>query len=294
MRNIVKLRIFLFAWLSACSSEHASTIGQFGKSANFPMYYMVGGDIPQSGDLYKVTEVSVGQIVESELVASGMTAPGGMAQDTVGNIYITETLPAPDGRVLKIPAGGDVAKDFMIDLDYPTGVALDMFNQVYIIENGQHRVTKYDATGAVTAFKNDEIGSPEAGVMDANDNLYLVESQTNIISKIDHAGNRQVISPPLEGIRDIAIDAAGIVYVLWADSESGTGKIFKLLDENTFEAVMTDLISPMAIAFDSANALYIAEGAPVNRISRFVSGEASRRIIVNTAGEPRTMIFTPY
>lgn len=280
--------------LAGCAVEHESTIGQYTLAANFPMYYLVSDDTEKSGALYKVSEVSVGQTVESELVATGFTSPGSIAQDTAGNIYIPETLPAPDGRILKLRPGNTEATDFIVNLDYPTGVALDTFNQVYAIENGLHRISKNDATGIFSIFKDTEIRSPEMGIMDKDDNLYLVESGDMIISKTSPSGERTVASPVIEGILGVALDGSGILNVLSVSASDGVGKILRVIDAETTEEIVSGLVNPLAFAFDSANAMYIAEGAPVNRISRYAAGESARRIIVNTVAEPRALIFTPF
>jgi DNA-binding beta-propeller fold protein YncE len=258
------------------------------------MHYLTDSGVEGGGALYKVSEVSVGQLVDSELVLSGFTTPGGLAQDSAGDIYLAETRPAPEGRVLKLKPSKDTAMEFVTNLDYPTGVAIDSFNQVYIIENGQHQVSKFDATGVYSLFKDTEIESPEVGVMDANDNLFLVESGTQVVSKINPTGERQVVTPPLEGILGVAVDAAGYVNVLTVNASEGYGKIVRILDQNTTEDLVDELVNPLAFAFDSSNAIYIAEGAPVNRITRFAAGESSRRIIVETVDEPLAIIFTPF
>jgi sugar lactone lactonase YvrE len=299
MKRGIKIGVLVTASLMlsiffGCSIEHESTIGQFTTVANFPMYYLVGGDDPKSGALYKVSEVSEGQTVESELVASGFTSTGSPAQDTAGNIYIPEVLPEPDGRILKLAQKTTEAKEFIVDLDYPTGVALDTFNQLYVIENGKHRVMKNDASGMITAFKDTEIHSPEMGIIDDEDNLYLVETGASVVSKTNASGVRKVVTPTIDGIISVAIDAAGVINILTVDANEGTGKILRVIDENTTNEVVTGLINPLSFAFDSANAMYIAEGAPANRISRYASGESSRRVIVNTVDEPRALIFTPF
>lgn len=278
----------------ACSAERESTIGRFGRVAEFPLYYMTGGDTPESGALYRVSEVSIGQVVGSELVATGFTAPGGLAQTSTGLVLVPQALAAPDGKILSVEPQSGTVREVLVDLDYPTGVAVDAFNQLYVIENGRRRVLKKDATGAVTVFKGADIGSPEVGVMDAADNLYLVESENDLVSRIDPSGVRSALTPAMTGIRDLAIDAAGVLHVLWVDADLGTGTILKYGAEAAAEAVVVDLINPLAIAFDSANALYVAEGAPENRISRLGAGELSRRVIVHTAGEPQALLFTPF
>lgn len=257
------------------------------------MYFIAGGATPGSGALYKVSEVSTGQVVTSELILSELTAPSGLTMDTAGNIYFTETLPFPDGKIRKIAANKAEARDYIQNLDYPTGVAIDTFNQLYVLENGQRRVLRHLATGAFETFADTEIGSPEVGTIDIRDNLYLLESEPTAVSRIDPRGGREMLTAPDANLRDMALDMSGIVHLLQVDVDSGLGKILRVTGDAT-EDVVVDLINPTAIAFDGANALYIAEGSPANRISRYAAGETVRRIIVTMNVEPNAIIFTPF
>ena len=290
-RSFLCLSICLMTGCGIKGSE--STLGKFSRSAQFPMHYIAGGDTPGSGSLFRVAEVSVGQTVASEWLLDGLTAPGGITQDFAGNIFVSETLPEPDGRVLKVEPGSTELIEVVTGLDYPTGVAIDSFNQLYVLENGKQRVLKLEATGILQEFGSGDISSPEEAIFDSSDNLFLVEAGSQIVSKIDPSGNRTVISPVVSGILDTAINSAGRIFVLETNQEEGTGKVNKVIDSSSTEEILTELISPLAIIFDSANALYVAEGAPANRISRFVEGESNRRVIISTEGEPRGITFSP-
>jgi hypothetical protein len=270
-----------------------STLGKYNRDANFPMHYIAGGDTPGSGSLYRIDEVSVGQSVASDFVIGGLTAPGGLIQDFAGNIYVSETLPQPDGRILKLRPNSSEFIEVINGLDYPTGIAVDSFNQLYVLENGKQRILKLDAIGVLSEFIASEISSPEEGVFDNNDNLFLVEASGQIVSKISPSGERSVVTPVISGLLDTSINSGGRIFVLETDQDEGTGKVLKVNDSTSTEEILSDLISPLAIIFDNANALYIAEGAPANRISRYIEGEASRRVIITTEGEPRCITFSP-
>ena len=279
---------------AACGGKGQSTIDKFGREANFPMFYTSVSEKAGGCALYKVSEVSIGQSVASTLVIDGLSNIGGAVQDLAGNIYLAVNQAAPAGKILRILAGSSEAKDFILNLDYPTGVAVDTFNQVYVIENGKHQVSRLDAAGSYTTFKSDELQSPEVGLVDTSDNLFLVEGDAKVVSKISPSGVREVMSPMIAGIRDVAVDNAGVVHVISADNESGLGKVLKIVGPGESVEVVVGLENPMGIGFDSANALYISEGAPANRISRYVNGEGSRKVIITSDVEPGAILFTPF
>jgi sugar lactone lactonase YvrE len=292
-KNISILSLVIGALTGCGIKDGESTLGKYSRDANFPMHYIAGGDIPGNGALYRIDEVSVGQSVASDFVIGGLTAPGGLVQDFSGNIYISETLPEPDGRILKLRPDGNEFIEVITGLDYPTGVAVDSFNQLYVLENGKQRILKFDAIGVLSEFIGSEISSPEDGVFDSNDNLFLVEASGQIVSKISPNGERTIVSPIITGLLDTSLNSGGRIFVLETNQYEGTGKVLKVTDSSTTEEILTDLVSPLAIIFDNANALYIAEGAPANRISRYIEGEANRRVIITTEGEPRGITFSP-
>ncbi len=258
------------------------------------MYFIAGGDAPGTGALYQVEEVSRGQAVSSTILLSGLTGPTGLTHDFTGHVFVTETLPFPEGKIKKATIKSRTVDDYIVDLDYPTGIAVDSFNQVYVVENGKKRVTRLLGTGKFEVFRQENLGSPEVGQMDAADNLYLLESDFSVVSRIDSHQNREVISPAVKNIRDIALDASDIPHILVVDMDLGIGEVLRVVDANTTESVVGGLINPTAIAFDSANALYISEGSPANRITRYVIGEEVRRVIVTLDVEPNAITFTPY
>ena len=279
--------------LSACGGGEP-VIGNFSKIAKFPLYYLVDGGAAGSGSLFSVPKVSVGETVTSDLVVNGLSSPRGLDQDSAGKIYFAESLAGTEGRVRKIGAGTQTAVDVVNSLNTPTGVAVDTFNQLYIIENGEHRVMKLDGAGKYSVFKDSELASPEVGRFDLNDNLYLVEAGASAVTKTTPSGERQNVTPSDPGVIGVGFDAGGVLHVLTVDRSTNLGAVQRVVDENTVTDVATGLVNPTAFVFDGFNVLYVAEGAPLNQISRQVLGDEERRIIVNTVGEPQDLLFTPF
>lgn len=263
-----------------------------GIPADFPLFFVAGATL-ETGSLYKVEALTGGSAVTARLVRGGLVAPGGLAQDHAGNLYVAEALPEPEGRVLRLSPDGGAPVPVIVGLSYPTGVVLDTFNQIYAIENGRQRVTKLGATGELSGFKTTELASPESGVMDAQDALYLVEAGTSVVSRLAPTGERAVLTAEVPGLRATAVDATGAVHVLVVDADMATGKVYRVEGLDRLVVVTEDLVNPLALAFDGENALYVAEGAPAQRISRLGAGETTRRVIVTTEGEPRSLTFTP-
>jgi sugar lactone lactonase YvrE len=294
-RSPRELALLVLSSTVACGEPNASSLGRFGREANFPLYYLVSGDSASSGAIYRVAEVAAGETAASELVVDGLTSPSGLAEDSAGNLFVTETLPGPDGSVKRIAAGTTTPRPLILDLSYPTGIAVDSFNQIYVLENGRDRVLRLSAHGRLETLVDSGIGSPETGTMDLNDNLFISEAESTAITMVHPDGALEAVAPDVAtGINGIAVDSSGRLHVLVVDIAAQTGRILCAETPGVYVEVATDLVNPTAIAFDSANALYVAEGAPANRISRIVAGETTRRAVVEADGEPVAIAFTPF
>ncbi len=252
--------------------------------------------------------------------------PYGMAVDSLGNIYIADTFnhlirKVDPGGFLTTVAGtgtagfnGDGSPATGIQLNTPSGVALDSSGNLYIVDTGNHRIRKltgttmttfagmagggYDGEGPATAHK---LSSPQGVAVDAAGNVYVADYGNYRIRKIDLGGNMSTVAgngPPggfagdglaataakLNFPRGVAVDAAGNILIADTNNhrvrmvEARTGRITTVAGNGT-----------AGFAGDGGPAIAAKLNQPysvaVNSQGRvFISDQLNSRIRVMTLG----------
>ena len=196
-----------------------------------------------------------GPAVEAEL-----RSPYGVAVDSAGNVYIADVS---NRRIRKVDStgtittiagigefgfSGDGGPAVEAELRSPYGVAVDSAGNVYIADYSDHRIRKVDSTGTITTiagtgeccFVSTDDGGPAAAArlgfprgvaVDGDGNLYIADSVTERIRKIDSTGTITTIA--------------------------GTGEYG--FSGNGGRAAAARLAFPTGVAVDSAGNLYIAD-----------------------------------
>ena len=97
-------------------------------------------------------------------VDAWLRAPGGVAVDAAGNLYIADGF---NSRIRKVDSGGtittiagtgdggfagDAGPAVQAQLNNPTGVALDAAGNLYIADQYNDRIRKVDSTGTITTI----------------------------------------------------------------------------------------------------------------------------------------------
>jgi uncharacterized protein (TIGR03437 family) len=199
--------------------------------------------------------------------AAQLSAPEGVAVDSLGNVYIADSA---NNRVRKVTSAGvistlsgtgtaassgDGGPASAAGLDSPFGVSLDAAGNLYITEFNGDRVRKIAAvSGAISSSStittvagngiggytgdgslavNAELNGPKAVVADAAGDLYIADAANNVVRLVTAAGRIST-----------AIGTGG----------SGFGGDFGLASA----AQVTD---PTGLALDSAGNLYISDGS---------------------------------
>ncbi len=146
---------------------------------------------------------------------AALNAPGGIAVDAAGNIYISDTFNSlvrkvsPGGIITTYAGDGDF--DFVGDggravfaaLDFPAGLAVDAAGNLYIADQNNGRVRKVSPDGIITTvagnggtgFGGDggpatqaNIDFPADVAFDAAGNLYIADQDNHRIRKVDLNG----------------------------------------------------------------------------------------------------------
>jgi hypothetical protein len=231
-------------------------------------------------------------------VNATLSTPSGVAVDGAGNVYIADTgnnvirkIVAATGIITTIVGnagnggaagyGGDghLATDISVELNYPKGVTLDAYGNLYIADTLNHRIRKVDvATGIITTvagngFTNSdgtggysgdngpataaELNFPYAVGFDPSGNMYIPDSANNRVRMVDLTGKITTF--------------AGTGY----QGDSGDG----------YAATLAQLFAPLSVAIDPAGNVYIADTQ--NNAIRKVSGVTKNisTVALNADGE---------
>ncbi len=142
--------------------------------------------------------------------------PQSVALDAYGNLFISEFQ---DGDVRKIDTNGIITtiagngtNSFSGDggaatnasLEYPNGIAIDLFGNVFIADNGNSRIREVSTNGIITTFAgntffgysgdggsatNATLQNPSGVTVDSFGNLYIADSGNNVIRKVSAFGS---------------------------------------------------------------------------------------------------------
>jgi hypothetical protein len=223
-----------------------------------------------------------------------LNLPGAVAFDFSGNRYITE---GAGHRVRKVdPAGiittfagtggsgfnGDNIPATTAQINTPRGAIVDSSGNLFIVENGGHRVRKVNlATGIITTVAGTgvagstgdggpgtaaQLNAPGFAVFDSSGNLYISEVNGNRIRKV---------VPGANGIIDGASDE--IITTV-----AGTGVAGSMGDGSA--ATAAQFRGPNALSMDPAGNLFIADVN--NHRVRFVNLGATATIISGQTVQP--------
>jgi len=213
-----------------------------------------------------------------------LTNPTGIAIDRSGNLYIADRannrirlVTASTGIITTIAGSsktgftGDGGPAAQATLTLPTGLAFDSSGNLYIADSNNWAIRKISTSGIITTVAGTgqpgsggdngpatkaQLSGPQGIAVDASGNLYIVDSGNQRIRYVNAAGTIVTIA---------GSGAAGF---------SGDGGA----------AISAQFSSPMGIALDASDAVYVAD-LDNNRIRRFTVGGA-----INTfAGTTRSI-----
>jgi sugar lactone lactonase YvrE len=138
---------------------------------------------------------------QSQVVATGLSNPRGLALDTAGNAYVADYS---SGSVQKISSTGQ-RSTFASGLSGPWGVAVDASGHVWVSEyDNVGRIKTFDATGSLLTTTQSLLTSPSQVLLGTHGEVYVRNS--GYITVVDGAGARVLYQNPSVVMENIAVD----------------------------------------------------------------------------------------
>jgi len=262
--------------------------------------------------------------------------PAGVAVDGAGALYIMD---GANNQLRKVSAGGTIATlvgsaagdggpgAFAL-LDSPYRSARDGAGNVYVSDNGHHRVRRIAPNGVITtvagtgvsgysgdngAAVNAQLNLPGAVAVDAAGNLYIGDTNNNVVRKVSASGiittaagngtagstgdGGPAVAAELRVPLGLAVDPAGNLYI----ADTHNSRIRKVDTNGTITTVAGTGVSgysgdgqaatgaklsfPYSVAADAGGNLYIADSSNYRIRKVDTSGNISTVAGFGTYGE---------
>ncbi len=246
--------------------------------------FTAGGPWLRKLNLLGLTDILIGNAYSTYRGDGGPAAnarlnlPQAAVADSKGNLYFSDTANhrvrrvSPDG-VISTVAGfgepafrGDGGPAIEAGLNTPTYLAVDAYDNIYVSDTGNHRVRAFTPGGAIQTFAGN--GRNEY----SNDNIFA--TQASIAGPaglaIDEAGNIYVAERNQNRVRRFA--PGGRVVTVAGNALRGNSG-------DNYDALLSSLNSPGAVALDSQSNLYIAD-----------QGNNAIRVVTPSTGRIRTLL----
>ena len=240
-----------------------------------------------------------------------LSSPCGLAVDAFTNLYIADT---DNNTILKLdPSGnlttfagvgngpgvgtalfsGDGGPATNASLNYPSGIAFDASNNLFIADLNNYRIRKVDTNGIITTVAggsmagvgnggyatNARLYQPISVTLDAANNLYIVDAGLNAVRRVDTNGIITTVAgggpnAPAVGLQatnaymsysrfaQIAADVAGNIYI------AGNGYVWVVAPNG----IITRLLSnghgtPTGVAMGANGLVYFADSYQDNIVT---------------------------
>jgi sugar lactone lactonase YvrE len=223
-----------------------------------------------------LNNTSCGQIFEfswdgvQTTFAPGLTAPGDVAFDNAGNLFVVDQDTSGrggDAVIYKITPNG-ARTTLASGLSYPSYLAVNRYGDVFVADYNKGMIYIYKPNGARTTFVSG-LHHPVGLVFDTAGNLFVAAN--NIIGNIPQGsiyeykpdGSRATFAvlEPSDRPADLVFDNMGNLFM--ADLGGNIYK-YEVLRRNTRTTFGSVPNSAQSMAFDSSGNLFVVDKGDVN------------------------------
>jgi sugar lactone lactonase YvrE len=258
-------------------------VDQTGSSASFNNPHDIVAD--SLGNIYvadtsnnRVRVISPSAVVttlkDSSLNNIVFTNPTAVAVDSLNSIYVAESSA---NRIRKITSAGVVSifaggtqgtadgNGTSAQFNTPFGLATDSSNNVYVGDYNNHRIRKITPAGEVSTYAGSSQGftnangtsaqfsSPIGVEVDSAGNVYVSDSGSSTIRKIDTSKNVTTFATGINLPWGLAFDSLGNLFV----GNQGDGVIWKITPSGTRTSYAGSFNIPRGVAVFN-DVLYVA------------------------------------
>ena len=215
--------------------------------------------------------------------AAQLRSPHGVAVDTFGNLYISDTenhvirfVNAASGVITTVVGNGtsgysgDNGLATAAQLSLPYGIALDVNDNLYIADYENHVIREVSAaTGVITTIAGD--GTPGFSGNGGPATAAQLNAPAGVV--VDQSGNLYIVDQGNNCVRAVKV-ATGVITAFAGTQTPG-------FSGDGGPASSAELLAPFSVALDGGENVYIADFGN-NRVRRV---DASSAVITTVAGD---------
>jgi sugar lactone lactonase YvrE len=198
-----------------------------------------------------------------------LSAPGGVAADSAGNVYIADT---GNSRIVEVPViNGALAPAssvaYTAGLKSPGGLAFGASGALYIADTGNKRLLAVSNLGGTLNFAEPQaygtgFTTPASVAVDLNGDVFVADTGNNVVyeftAPLGSAAQAAVITG-LNAPTSVATDATGSVFI----ADSGSANVYRYpYSAGAFGArniIGNGILNPVGVAADTAGNLYVTD-----------------------------------
>lgn len=198
--------------------------------------------VASSNTLYRLSQTGV-----PTQVATGFSNIRGLAYNN-GRLYLSES---GANQVRRIEPDNSVTT-YVTGLSSPSGLSFDTAGNLYVANQGDNSLVKFDANTLMTLFAS--VSNPEGLAFNANGTFYTTNQNTNTIYQVTLSGAVRSYAVGLNDPTGLTVDANGDFYL----ANRGTSSLARVPAGGFLSSVMSGFSRPMDVVRVADGTTYVA------------------------------------